>query len=47
MPYVNIRVAGKLGIQQKKEICEGVTDVISRVAGKPNPDKLEFFKGPG
>ncbi|MGW8160838.1 MAG: tautomerase family protein, partial [Desulfobulbales bacterium] len=35
MPYVNIRVAGKLDREQKEEICRGVTDVISRVARKP------------
>jgi 4-oxalocrotonate tautomerase len=34
MPYVNIRVAGKLDKQQKEEICSGVTDVISKVANK-------------
>jgi 4-oxalocrotonate tautomerase len=35
MPYVNIRVAGKLDKNQKEEICAGVTDVISKAAGKP------------
>ena len=43
MPYVNIRVAGKLDRQQKEEICEGVTDVISRVAGKPKDSILIFI----
>jgi 4-oxalocrotonate tautomerase len=43
MPYVNIRVAGKLGKQQKEEICSGVTDVISKVANKPKDSILIFI----
>ena len=43
MPYVNIRVAGKLDRQQKEEICSGVTDVISRVANKPKDSILIFI----
>ncbi|MDH3393151.1 MAG: tautomerase family protein, partial [Desulfobulbaceae bacterium] len=35
MPYVNIRVAGTLDKQQKEQICAGVTEVIARVANKP------------
>ncbi|MCI5129778.1 MAG: 4-oxalocrotonate tautomerase, partial [Candidatus Electrothrix sp. AUS3] len=29
MPYVNIRVAGKLSKKQKKKIAQGVTKVIA------------------
>ena len=43
MPYVNIRVAGKLDVQQKKEICEGVTEVIARAANKPESSILIFI----
>ena len=43
MPYVNIRVAGKLDRQQKEEICSGVTDVIARVANKPKDSILIFI----
>lgn len=43
MPYVNIRVAGKLDKQQKEEICSGVTDVIARVANKPKEAILIFI----
>jgi 4-oxalocrotonate tautomerase len=43
MPYVNIRVAGTLDKQQKEEICSGVTDVISRVANKPEDSILIFI----
>lgn len=42
MPYVNIRVAGKLDLKQKEEICQGVTEVIARVANKP-PESILIF----
>ena len=42
MPYVNIRVAGKLTKEQKSNICKGVTDVISKEAGKP-PEAILIF----
>ncbi len=35
MPYVNIRVAGKLSKEQKANISKGVTEVISKEANKP------------
>lgn len=43
MPYVNIRVAGTLGSDQKKEICAGVTEVIARIANKPKESILIFI----
>ena len=43
MPYVNIKVAGKLDRDQKAEICEGVTEVIARVAHKPKDAVLVFI----
>jgi 4-oxalocrotonate tautomerase len=43
MPYVSIRVAGKLNASQKEEICSGVTDVISKAAGKPKDSILIFI----
>lgn len=43
MPYVSIRVAGKLDRLQKEEICSGVTDVIARVANKPKESILIFI----
>jgi 4-oxalocrotonate tautomerase len=43
MPYVNIRVAGKLSRKQKKKIARGVTKVISEVAGKPRESVLVFI----
>lgn len=35
MPYVNIRLAGKLSREQKKKIAEEITDTLERVASKP------------
>ncbi len=43
MPYVSIRVAGTLTKEQKKEIAEGVTDVISKAANKPKEAILLFI----
>ncbi|MCB2182538.1 MAG: 4-oxalocrotonate tautomerase family protein [Desulfobulbaceae bacterium] len=43
MPYVNIRVAGTLSKEQKAEISQGVTDVISSVANKPKDTILIFI----
>jgi 4-oxalocrotonate tautomerase len=42
MPYVSIRVAGKLSKEQKQNISQGVTDVIAREANKP-PDSILIF----
>lgn len=42
MPYVNIRVAGTLSKEQKAEISEGVTKVISKAANKP-PEAILLF----
>ena len=43
MPYVNIRLAGKLDRQQKEEICSGVTDIIAKIANKPKDSILIFI----
>jgi len=43
MPYVNIRVAGKLSRKQKKKISRGVTKVIAREAKKPKESILIFI----
>jgi 4-oxalocrotonate tautomerase len=42
MPYVNIRVAGKLSRKQKENICQGVTEVLAREAAKP-PESILIF----
>lgn len=43
MPYVNIRVAGKLSRKQKKKISEGVTKVIAKAAHKPKDSIIIFI----
>ncbi len=43
MPYVNIRVAGKLSRKKKKKISRGVTKVIARVAKKPKDSIIIFI----
>ena len=35
MPYVNVKVAGKLTKEQKEKIAEGITKVLEEVANKP------------
>ncbi len=35
MPYVNVKVAGKLSKEQKEKIVEGITKVLEEVANKP------------
>ena len=35
MPYVEVKVAGKLTKEQKEKIAEGITKVLEEVANKP------------
>ena len=35
MPYVNLKVAGKLTRQQKETIAKEFAETLERVAGKP------------
>ena len=35
MPYVNVRIAGTLTREQKKQIATEITDTLERVALKP------------
>jgi 4-oxalocrotonate tautomerase len=35
MPYVNIRIAGKLSREQKAKIAAEITDTLERIALKP------------
>ncbi|PAF43675.1 tautomerase family protein [Helicobacter sp. 11S02629-2] len=35
MPYVDVKLAGKITIEQRREIAKGISDVINEVAGKP------------
>ena len=35
MPYINVKLAGKLDKNQRQEIAKEITDVMQRVAKKP------------
>jgi 4-oxalocrotonate tautomerase len=35
MPYVEVKVAGKLTKEQKEKIAKGITKVLEEVANKP------------
>ena len=35
MPYISVRVAGKLTREQKEEIVTDITNTMERVANKP------------
>jgi 4-oxalocrotonate tautomerase len=35
MPYINVKIAGTLTDDQKREIARQVTDTMQEVAGKP------------
>lgn len=35
MPYVNVKVAGELSNDQRRQIIEGVTELMQKVANKP------------
>lgn len=43
MPYVNIRLAGRLQTEQKAEMCREVTEVIARITCKPAASILIFI----
>ncbi len=43
MPYINIRVAGKLTKKQKENICRKVTDALVTEANKPAESVLIFI----
>lgn len=54
MPYVDIKLAGKITVEQRREIAKGVSEIISKVANKPSDsiyisftefDRSEFAKG--
>ncbi len=43
MPYVNIRVAGKLSKDQKQKISEDICASLEKNASKPKDSVLIFF----
>lgn len=34
MPYVNVKLVGKLTKEQKEQIAKGITELLLKVAGK-------------
>mgnify|MGYP006284192007 CR=1 FL=1 len=43
MPYINVKVAGSLTIDQKREIADEFSSVMERVCGKPKPSCYIVF----
>ena len=43
MPYVSLRVAGKLTREQKSQIAKEFADTLERVAGKPKDATYTVF----
>ena len=44
MPYINVKLAGKLDKTQKQEIAKEITDVMQRVANKPASYTISCLK---
>jgi 4-oxalocrotonate tautomerase len=43
MPFVNVKVAGSLTMEQKRQIADEISDTMLRVAGKPKPSCYIVF----
>ncbi len=43
MPYVNVRVAGKLSKEQKTAIAKSFAETLEKVAGKPKDSTYLVF----
>jgi 4-oxalocrotonate tautomerase len=43
MPFVNVKVAGNLTMEQKRQISDEISDTMLRVAGKPKPSCYIVF----
>lgn len=43
MPYINVKVAGSLSMDQKREIADEFSGVMERVCGKPKPSCYIVF----
>jgi 4-oxalocrotonate tautomerase len=43
MPYISVRVAGDLSMDQKREIAKDFSETMERVAGKPKPSCYIVF----
>lgn len=43
MPYVDVKVSGKLEVEQKRQIAKEISSVLERVAGKPKASVYVSF----
>lgn len=43
MPFINLKLVGKLTKEQKKEIAEKFSDTLLKVAGKPKESLYLVF----
>jgi 4-oxalocrotonate tautomerase len=43
MPYVNVKVAGSLSMEQKREISDRISQTMLDVCGKPKPSCYIVF----
>lgn len=44
MPYIQVRLAGELSREQKKQIVDEITSTMERVAGKPREYVIVNFE---
>ena len=43
MPFINVKVAGSLSMDQKRQIADEISDTMLRVANKPKPSCYIVF----
>ena len=43
MPYINVKVVGKLSREQKEEIAQEFTGILEKVANKPKDHTYVVF----
>ena len=44
MPYINVKVAGKLDKPQKEQIAQEFSETLERIAGKPQSATYIVFE---
>jgi 4-oxalocrotonate tautomerase len=43
MPFINVKVAGELTMEQKREIADQMSETMLKVCGKPKPSCYIVF----
>ena len=43
MPFVNVKVAGSVTIEQKRQIADEISETLLKVLGKPKPSCYIVF----